>query len=130
MSIYGKAREASERFAERRKREDEAPRLHDEVPGLRTLRLEVEEQRASSTVAETKHVRIVVVDHAPALFVLPCGDGDCRDGGHDLTGEILARLRHGATDFTVEDRCYGSVRDVPCGRIVRVRIKATVASAR
>ena len=130
MSMYGRSREASERFAERRRKEDEAPRLREALPDLRTLRLEVEEQRGTSAVAETKHVRIVVVDRAPALFMLPCGDSECRDGGHDVTNEVLDRLRHGATDFVVEDRCFGNVRDVARGRIVRVNIKATYMPGR
>ena len=128
MSMYGRSREASERFAERRRREDEAPRLREEIPNLRSLRLEVEEHRGSSAVAETKHVRIVMVDRGPALFVLPCGDSECRDGGHDITSEVMDKLRRGTTAFTVEDRCYGNVRDVSCGRIVRVLATATYAS--
>jgi hypothetical protein len=120
MSMYGRSREASERFAERRRREDEAPRLKEVVPAIRTLRLEVEEHRGSSAVAETKHVRIVMVDRGPALFVLPCGDSECRDGGHDITSDVMDRLRRGVTEFVVEDRCFGRVRDVPCGRVVRV----------
>jgi hypothetical protein len=125
MSMYGRSREASERFAERRKREDEAPRLREEVPNLESLRLEVEEHRGTSAVAETKHVRIVMVDRGPALFVLPCGDSECRDGGHDITNEVMDRLRRGTKDFVVEDRCFGNVRDVSCGRIVRVLAIAT-----
>jgi hypothetical protein len=125
MSMYDRSREASQRFADRRKREDEAPRLREEFPSLRTLRLEVEEQRGTSTVAETKHVRIVIIDRAPALFILPCGDSDCREGGHDVTTEVLDRLRNGVKAFTVEDKCFGNVRDVACGRIVRVHATAT-----
>jgi hypothetical protein len=127
MSMYDRSREASQRFADRRRREDEASRLKEEVPNLRTLRPEVEEHRGTSTVAETKHVRIVLVDRAPALFVLPCGDTDCRDGGHDVTNEVLDRLRHGIGKFTVEDKCFGNVRDVACGRIVHVHATATFA---
>lgn len=125
MSMYGRSREASERFAERRRREDEAPRLKEVVPNLKTLRLEVEEHRGTSTVAETKHVRIVLVDRGPALFVVPCGDTECRDGGHDITTEVMDRLRHAVRDFVVEDRCYGRVREVPCGRVIRVMATAT-----
>lgn len=125
MSMYGRSREASERFAERRRREDEAPRLKEAVSNLASLRLEVEEHRGTSAVAETRHVRIVMVDRGPALFVLPCGDSECRDGGHDITSEVMDRLRHGTKDFVVEDRCFGNVRDVACGRIVRVITSAT-----
>ena len=127
MSMHGKSREAQERFAERRRKEDEAPRLHDEAPDLRSLRLVIEESRGNTSLAEARHVRIVVVDRAPALFVLPCGDSDCRDGGHDVTREVMNHLRGRETDFVVTESCHGTVRDVPCGRIVHVKASATYA---
>ncbi len=123
--MSGRSREASLRFAERRRREDEARRLQAEVPRIRTLRMDIEEHRGDSTLAETRHVRHIVVAHAPALFVLPCGDPDCRDGGHDLTDAVMRRLREGATDFIAEDACAGDVRGAACGRVVRVRTTAT-----
>jgi hypothetical protein len=122
-------REGSARFAERRQREREAPRLRAEVPELSSLRLEVEEQRSSTTVPESKHVRHVVVDHAPALFVLMCGDSSCRDGGHDITHMMLRHLQHGETEFEVEDPCSGSVGMGQCGRVMYVRARATYATA-
>jgi hypothetical protein len=125
--MNGRSREAHLRFAERRRREDEARRLHDEVPNLRTLKLEVEEHRREATIAETRHVRHIVVDRAPALFELPCNDPACRDGGHDLTDVMAQRLRAQATDFVLEDVCMGDVRGAPCGRVVRVLVTATYA---
>jgi hypothetical protein len=123
--MNGRSREAHLRFAERRRREDEARRLHEEVPRLRTLKLEVEEHRREVTIAETRHVRHIVVDRAPALFELPCNDPACRDGGHDLTEGMIQRLRAQATDFVLEDVCMGDVRGAPCGRVVRVHVTAT-----
>jgi hypothetical protein len=125
--MNGRAREAHLRFTERRRREDEAPRLHTEVPRLRTLRLDVEERRGESSLAETRHVRHVVVDHAPALFVLGCGDPDCRDGGHDVTDALVRHLGEHSTSFSLEDVCMGHLRGAPCGRIVRVLVTATYA---
>jgi hypothetical protein len=116
----GRSREAVLRFTERRRREDEAPRLHAQVPRLASLRLEVEEHRGVSTVAETKHVRLVIVDNAPALFILPCGDPACRDGGHDITEAVMQHLQSGAAEFVVQDECMGNLRGAPCGRIVRM----------
>src|SRR6185312_1287896 len=103
--MNGRSREAHLRFAERRRREDEARRLRDELPRLRTLKLEVEEHRREATIAETKHVRHIIVDRAPALFELPCNDPACREGGHDLTDVMIQRLRSGATEFILEDVC-------------------------
>ena len=125
--MNGRSREAHLRFAERRRREDEARRLHDEVPDLRTLKLEVEEHRREATIAETRHVRHIIVDRAPALFELPCNDPACRDGGHDMTEAMTQRLRGHSTDFVLEDVCMGDVRGAPCGRVIRVLVTATYA---
>ena len=116
--------EAAERFAERRRREDEAPRLRARIPGLVGLRLEVEERRAISPAVESRHVRHIV-DSAPALFVLPCSDPVCKDGGHDVTSAVLRGLQSGAARFEVEDACMGDVGSAHCGRIVRVIAIAT-----
>jgi hypothetical protein len=125
--MSGRWREAELRFNERRKREDEARRLHAQVPGLRTLKLEVEEQRGTSALAETKHVRVIVVERAPALFLLPCGDRDCRDGGHDVTDAVLRGLQARTERFEVEDTCIGNIRGAECGRTVRIVAKASYA---
>ena len=59
--------EAAERFAERRRREEEAPRLATEIPALESLRLNVEERRApGGSMSEAAHVRRIVVERAPA----------------------------------------------------------------
>jgi hypothetical protein len=123
--MNGRSREAHLRFAERRRREDEARRLRDEVPSIRTLKLEVEEHRRETTIAETKHVRHIIVDRAPALFELPCNDPSCRDGGHDLTDPMTRRLREKSTEFVLDDVCVGDVRGAACGRVVRVLVTAT-----
>jgi hypothetical protein len=109
---------AALRFAARRQREDEAPRLHDEVPRLRHLRLEVEERRGGGIVPEAKHIRHVIIDRAPALFLLPCGDASCNDGGHDVTLAMMRDLRAGQTRFEGESVCNGTVGTALCGRVV------------
>ena len=123
----GRWREAEQRFNERRRREDEALRLLEKVPRLRSLKLEIEEHRGVSTLAETKHTRVVIVERAPALFVVPCGDRDCRDGGHDVTDAVLRALLAGEERFEVEDGCVGNIRSAECGRTVRIVAKATYA---
>lgn len=120
-----RSREGAARFAERRLREDESPRLKDAVPNLETLRLEIEERRGSVSVAETKHVKIVPVQHAPALFVLVCGDSSCKDGGHELTSQVMRHLSNGQTSFEVDDECLGSVGTATCHRIVHLKATAT-----
>lgn len=116
--------EASQRYAERLQREQEAPRLRERVPALASLRLEITDGR-NVTGADSKHTRIIVVDTAPALFSLVCGDHACRGGGHDVTIPVLDGLRTGATRFEVQDACYGNVGTAECGRVMVVEVAAT-----
>ena len=113
-------RDAANRFAERRKREDEAPRLATEAPKLDTLRLDLEERRPGVVSAEVSHIRRVVVAHAPAMFEVPCSDPSCADGGHDLT--------NGDEKFDGEDTCLGQVGNASCERILRYVGTATYRS--
>jgi hypothetical protein len=114
-------REVTRRTAERRQREDAAPRLAAAVPSLQGLRLEVLERSSSSPSVshpEHAHVRHVVVASAPALFVMPCHDVHCKDGGHDLTQEILAALGRGNGRFEGKDACHGMVGTTGCSRVL------------
>jgi hypothetical protein len=106
----------AQRFAERRRREDEAPRLRDQVPDLLSLRLDIEDGLA---VGGNKHIRRVVVDNAPALFLVPCGDPRCADGEHDLTTVVMHALRTHEKSFRGEDPCPGSVGTSACSRVLR-----------
>jgi hypothetical protein len=124
MSSSRRRTDAANRFTERRQREDEAPRLREVVPDLATLRLDIAEGTGLTNVAP-KHSRIVVVDGAPALFMLPCVDPACKGGGHDLTHPIVSGLKRGQTSFDLEDRCYGSTGSAECGRTMTVKITAT-----
>jgi hypothetical protein len=92
--------EAAQRAAERRKREDDADRLQAVVPTLETLRLDIQESRG-------------------ALFEIPCLDSWCKDGGHDVTNEVLRALRSGATQFEGEHSCSGRSGAADCQRVMR-----------
>jgi hypothetical protein len=120
-------REAAERARERRERADGAPRLREVVPGVRSLRIEIEERRNGNRIAEASHVRLFVVEDAPALFLVRCSDAHCRDGEHDITGSVLAGLRQGATRFDGEDECPGYVGSAACMRVLRFSVVATYA---
>ena len=112
-------------FAERRQREHEAGRLHDCIPTLATLRLDIAESHGE-TNASPKYARIITVATSPALFALSCADPSCRDGGHDLTGYILRGLHDGKSHFEVNQRCYGTVGIVDCGRNMHVDVDRDV----
>ena len=126
--MWGRDRDVARRTAERRQREDEAPRLAATIPALQKLRLEVLERSSSISRPEHTHVRHVVVANAPALFVLPCHDTQCKDGGHDLTQEILSALRRQNVRFEGEGGCPGTVGSAGCSRILRYVAVATFQS--
>jgi hypothetical protein len=125
MHLRKRKTEAAERFAERRRREDDAPRLKDRVPELATLKLDVEESHDTAGTARAKHVRHIVVDRAPALFALPCGDASCTGGGYDITDAVMRALLAHEEHFEAEDRCYGSIGNAPCRRSLHVVGTAT-----
>jgi hypothetical protein len=124
--MYGSKRnsEAALRSAERKKREDEAPRLLAEVPRLVTLELAISDGEPGA-VGGSDHVRHVVVARAPALFEMKCGNRDCKDGGHDLTHEIMRELRAGKTRLEGQDACGGSVGSSRCPSVLRYVATAT-----
>lgn len=99
--------EAAQLAAERRRREDEAPRLQAEVPQLVSLSLAIEERRANSAIAGRAHIRRIIVERAPSLFVMPCSDPDCTSSAHDLTPAIMRALLRAATRFEGESACQG-----------------------
>ena len=99
-------RRATERFAERRRREEDAPKLRTRVPELASLRFEIEERCGSGGI---KYIRRFIVERAPALFVVPCGDPRCADGEHDLTTSVMQALYAHQTSFRGSDDCTGSL---------------------
>ena len=118
-------RDGAARFAARRQREIDAPKLTEEVPSLATLRMEVTELGGTGTILESKHVRLVVVGSAPALFLVPCGDPACKEGGHDITREVVNHLKRSDASFEIEDGCPGTTGTANCSRIIKVKAEAT-----
>ena len=119
--------EAAQRSAERMAREDAAPRLRDLVPELRTLKLEIAEYRQDGDEPLARYTKHVVVERAPALFRLVCGDSDC-DGSHDLTGEIMRALRASRTGFEGDALCNGHLKASSCSRRLSFTAEATYGS--
>ena len=112
-------REGMERFQERRRRENIAPRLLALFPGLQALRIRLSEHRLDGSLVEPAYTRLIVVARAPAVFLFPCQDSACVDGDHDLTVAICAALRSGRADFVGEDRCRGYRGGQECSRVLR-----------
>lgn len=117
--------EASLRARERRQREDDARRLLAEVPQLVSLEIGMCEILDGRELVETKHLRRIAVERAPALLDFLCKDPQCKGGGHDLTDVILRALRMQRAQFEGESRCNGSLAAMNCNRVLRYRVAAT-----
>jgi len=85
------------------------------------LQLAVEERRGTwpSATPEGSHMRRVVVQTAPALFLITCHDPECRDGGHDVTTLVMRALRARQLRFEGADQCFGHVGSADCQRVIR-----------
>jgi hypothetical protein len=114
------------RIADRRRREDDAPRLRDEVNTLTELRLDV--QDGAGVIQGNRYIRRVVVAQAPALFLVPCGDPRCTGDDHDLTATVIRALHQHATTFVGQDECNGSIGSSPCSRVLRFEAVATYSA--
>jgi hypothetical protein len=122
--------EVENRVRERREREDAAPRLRNRVARLLTLSIEIDDHFGSATMAQTRYVRHVVVERAPALFQIPCSEPSCEDGGHDVTRAVMQALLAGEREFSGEDVCYGWRGGERCERVLRFVGHATYSSER
>jgi len=112
------------RFAERRRREDEAPRLSDQVPDLVSLEFQIEDRSGQTTAAAPRHIRRIVIDRAPALFLVPCSDPRCSDGEHDVTTIVMRALRAREKSFEGNDECTGNVGLGACARVMHFEATA------
>lgn len=124
--IHRRNSEVAERTRQRQQREDEAPRLHEEFPSLESLKLEMSYRRGDTNADEATHVRQVVLGRAPSLFVVPCANRDCKDGGHDITQEVIRGLRGSRERFEGKMSCNGTLGSAgaPCTSVLSYTVIA------
>ena len=95
--------EAKQRAEERRRREDEAPRLIREVGRLASLDIEVDN-------GGNRYTWRIVVDRAPALVELGCPGEACTSGGHDLTRAVMQRLRASTVPWRLDEQDVNALK--------------------
>jgi hypothetical protein len=117
--------EREERKKDRVHREVAAGKLIERVPALASLSIVIHETRPDGVVSDTHYTRRVVLEHAFALFEVPCSYRDCVDGGYDVTREILDGLLAGKREFQGEERCRGRCGELDCTRVLRFVATAT-----
>ena len=122
--MYGNAknaRAAAQRSADYKKNEDESPRLAAGAPGLTSLRIEFTQRGLAGT---TKHTKLVVVARAPALFMIACAQPACREGGYDITYDVMSALGRRSAEHSGESTCNGTTGSAPCSGVLSYRIIA------
>lgn len=120
-----KSIEREERKVLREQREDEAGKLIQKIPDLTSLCIDIRESRSNGTTSETQYTRRVVIEHAHALFEMPCSFAQCTNGGYDVTREILDALASHKTRFKGECTCRGSWGTGYCPRVLHYVATAT-----
>lgn len=101
--------------------EDDAPRLAAAFPALRSARIEIVEQVPNGSTRFVKHI---VVARSPALFIIPCGDADCKDGGHNITAVIMSAFQRRQTSATGDNHCEGTTGTASCRRSIHFVLTA------
>jgi hypothetical protein len=118
--------EREERLTLRHERETAAGKLLEKVPHLTSLSLAIDEARPDGWASDAQYIRRVVVEHAAALFEVPCSYAYCKDGGYDMTREILDSLASRKARFEGERACRGSCgTGGDCTRVLRYVATAT-----
>ena len=105
MISRSRRKELAQHVADRRRREDEAPRLLAEVPALARLSLTVEERAENGFSLGSGHIRRIVVETAAARFEVPCSAGSCDGGVHNLTSGVMRELHRASTLFEGDTGC-------------------------
>lgn len=104
--------------------EDDAPRLAAACPWLRVARLEVTEEFPNGS---TRYIKHIVVARSPALFIIPCGDPVCQNGGHDITAELMQAFRKRLASAAGESYCVGTIGTAECRRRIQFVLTAEYA---
>jgi hypothetical protein len=115
--------------SERWEREDASTRLHDVVPALQRLRVELREMRDGAVIPGSVLLRHFIVDRAGTRFEFACGDSRCEGGGFDVSSAMMLGLHRRETSFEGDCGCDGSVGTAPCGRVLAFVAHAEYDSA-
>jgi hypothetical protein len=112
---------------ERWKREDAAPRLSAEVPGLQSLSLTLKDVREDHGILGKERIQHIIVERAAALFEIRCAEVKCQDGGYDITSEVMNALRRRRETFDGTSECRGTVGSGSCRCTLVYVARATFA---
>jgi hypothetical protein len=122
--------ERRERLIRRGERERAAGKLVSKVPELARLDIAIREAPPAGCVDEKRYIRRVVLEHAPALFEVPCSGAHCEDGGYDVTREFLLALASRRVQFEGQQVCRGRCRSGDCARVLEYVATATYHETR
>jgi hypothetical protein len=129
MSLASRRREKDiereERRVQRGQREAAAGKLMARAPDVLSLEIAIHEARPEGCVSDSHYIRRIVLEHAPALFEVPCSYPSCEDGGYDITHDVLDALAARDPKLEGEKACRGRCGALDCTRVLRFVVKAT-----
>ena len=129
MSLASRRREKDvereERRVQRVQRESAAGKLLTRFPDVTSVDIAVHEARPEGCVSDSHYIRRIVLEHAPALFEVPCSYPSCEDGGYDITRDVIDALANRDPKVEGERPCRGRCGALDCTRVLRFVVKVT-----
>ena len=134
MSLASRRREKDiereERRVQRVQREAAAGKLLQRFPEITSLDIVVHEARPEGCVSDSHYIRRIVLEHAPALFEVPCSYPSCEDGGYDITHDVLEALAAKDPKIEGEKACRGRCGSLDCTRVLRFVVRVAYRDPR
>jgi hypothetical protein len=127
MSLASRRREKDvereERRVQRVQREAAAGKLLQRYPEVASVDIAIHEARPEGCVSDSHYIRRIVLEHAPALFEVPCSYPSCEDGGYDITHDVLGAISARDPKVEGEKACRGRCGALDCTRVLRFVVK-------
>ena len=114
----------AEHHQAQRQRAEEALRMAEKYPQLKTLKLALEFVNRESMTKTTEMKYSANPEHAKSVLVFACPSSACWGGDFDLTAKLAEAVTKRRTKFSGEMHCLGSHKDasgqvVPCRSLLR-----------
>ena len=107
-----------------RQRADEAVRLAEKYPQLKTLKVALEFVNREGMTKTTEMKYSANLEHAKSVLVFVCPISECCGGDFDLTAKLAEAVSERRTKVTGETPCLGSYKKAsgqvsPCRSVLR-----------
>ena len=116
-----------------RQRMDEAVRLVEKYPQVKTLKVALEFVNREGMTKTTEMKYSANLEHAKSVVVFVCPSSECCGGDFDLTAKLAEAVSKGQTKIAGEMHCLGSHKTAsgqiaPCRSLLRYKLNLVYSS--